>query len=227
MLFAGDSVTFRGRIVAAVRARYGETGYEYWNAGVESFNTVQELRWYRRYNAVLAPDEVVLTFHPNDFETTPVAFADGRGGLVVYAPNAPVRSLNPWLFRHSRLYRIYLGRRRGGNAAIDAVVEETRAAVIEWQRLLAASGVRLTVVVLPLLKPYADWTPGDRLGREQILLTLEEQGIRHIDLLPVCEQAIADGIDPREAPGDDWHPSAAVADRFGAFLHEQGLLAPP
>ena len=74
LLFLGDSVTARGHIVEAIRDLYGDERYEYWNAGVESFNTVQEVNYYRRYNAAVMPDHVILTFHLNDFGTTPIAF---------------------------------------------------------------------------------------------------------------------------------------------------------
>jgi hypothetical protein len=85
LLFIGDSVTRRGHIVEALKSHYGSQEYEYWNAGVESFNTVQEVEYYRRFNRAIQPDHVILTFHLNDFETTPVWFreADVPGA---YAP---------------------------------------------------------------------------------------------------------------------------------------------
>ena len=82
LLFVGDSVTARGALIESLRQEYGEAGIEYWNAGVESFNTIQEVAFYRRYNARLNPDHVILIFHLNDFETTPVAFLDRKGDLV-------------------------------------------------------------------------------------------------------------------------------------------------
>lgn len=36
LLFIGDSVTARGKIIDAIRKLYNETNFEYWNAGVES-----------------------------------------------------------------------------------------------------------------------------------------------------------------------------------------------
>src|SRR5262249_7378492 len=48
LLFIGDSVTRAGYIVDALKAEYGSQQYEYWNAGVPSFNTVQEVEYYRR-----------------------------------------------------------------------------------------------------------------------------------------------------------------------------------
>ena len=110
VLFLGDSVTARGHIIEALRERYGEAGFEYWNAGVDSFNTVQEVAYYFDYNAEVDPDHVVLTFHLNDYETTPIAFEDEAGRVVVFAPNQPTRRIYPWLFENSRLYRLWLGR---------------------------------------------------------------------------------------------------------------------
>ena len=78
LLFIGDSVTGRGRIIEAIKQIYDDEVFEYWNAGVESFNTIQEVRFYQRYNAAVYPDHVILTFHLNDFEPTPVAFFTGR-----------------------------------------------------------------------------------------------------------------------------------------------------
>ena len=60
--FLGDSVTVQAHIVEAIRDPYGDERYEYWNAGVESFNTVQEVNYFHRYNAAIRPDHVVLAF---------------------------------------------------------------------------------------------------------------------------------------------------------------------
>jgi len=62
---------------------------------------VQEVAYYRQFNRPIHPDHVILTFHLNDFETTPVAFREADGTVVVFAPNWPVRRLHPWLFQHS------------------------------------------------------------------------------------------------------------------------------
>lgn len=224
LLFIGDSVTARGKIIDALRTLYGENGFEYWNAGVESFNAVQEVEFYERYNSALKPDHVILTFHLNDFETTPVAFRNGEDSILVYAPNVPVREINPWLFRNCRLYRLLLGLTKRSDKEIDAVIAETSVALGRLKNLLDADGIPLTVLIFPLLKPYAKWRPGDRTSRTAIVELLEYLNIRHFDLLDVCEQAICDGIAVREAPDDDWHPSSALALRIALRLHEKGLF---
>lgn len=84
ILFIGDSVTEEGLIIENLKKLYGEESYEYWNAGVRGFNTHQELIFYRRYNKQIRPDQVILTFHLNDFTTTPVVFLNKEDRLVFF-----------------------------------------------------------------------------------------------------------------------------------------------
>ena len=153
LLFIGDSVTRRGQIVEALRAQYGSQHYEYWNAGVESFNTVRGGGVYKRFNRPIQPDHVILTFHLNDFETTPVAFREADGTLVVYAPNWPIQRLNPWLFRHSYTYRYWLGLLSPRKAARSEIIEQVRDNLADLSRGIARDNARLTVLVLPILRP--------------------------------------------------------------------------
>jgi len=224
LLFVGDSVTARGRIVAALRDLYGDADFEYWNAGVESFNTLQEVAFYRKYNAAIEPDHVIVTFHLNDYETTPIAFRDEDGRLVVYALNQSSREVEPWLFRHSYLYRLWLGRVRGDGGDFQQVASETEAALVELREVLDASDTRLSVVVLPLLQRPQKWGRQQVRARQRILAFLEAEGIRHFDLFPALEDALRDGVRVQEAPGDTWHPNAAVAEIFARYLSNAGLL---
>jgi hypothetical protein len=225
LLFIGDSVTRRAQILEALRTRYRSQPYEYWNAGVESFNTVQEVAYYRSFNRFIRPDHVILTFHLNDFETTPVAFREADGTLVVYAPNWPVRRLNSWLFRHSYTYRYWLGLVSPRKTARAEIIEEVRANLEDLQRLVATDKARLTVLVLPILRPFRDWKPEYKEYRQLILAMLESLRIRHFDLLLPLNEALADGVVVSET-GDDlfWHPSPEVAAYFAAYLHRQKLL---
>ena len=225
LLFIGDSVTRRGHIVEALKSQYGSQGYEYWNAGVESFNTVQELGYYRRFNRAIQPDHVILTFHLNDFETTPVAFREADETLVVYAPNWPVRRLNPWLFQHSYTYRYWLGLVTPRKTARSEIIEEVRASLADLQRVVAADNARVTVLVLPILRPLTDWKPEYKEYRRMILGMLESLRIRHFDLLMPLNEALADGAVVTET-GDDlfWHPSPDAASYFAKYLRKKQLL---
>ena len=225
LLFIGDSVTRRGHIVDALKDEYGSLKYEYWNAGVESFNTVQEVRYYKRFNRALRPDEVFLTFHLNDFETTPVAFRDTNGSLTVYAPNIPVQRINPWLFQHSYFYRFWIGVFTARKTERPAIISEVHGSLEELKRMVETDGARLTVLVLPILRPLNDWSAGFLENRRRILDILGSLQVRYFDLLEPLDQALADGVSVVEE-GDDlfWHPSREVAQYFGAYLRRKGLL---
>jgi hypothetical protein len=225
LLFIGDSVTRRGQIVEALQAQYGSQHYEYWNAGVESFNTVQEVAYYKRFNRPIQPDHVILTFHLNDFETTPVAFREADGTLVVYAPNWPIQRLNPWLFRHSYTYRYWLGLLSPRKAARSEIIAQVRDSLAGLSRGIARDNARLTVLVLPILRPFNDWKPEYREYRRLILEMLESLHIRHFDLLTPLKEALADGVIVTET-GDDlfWHPSRDAAYYFAKYLRTQQLL---
>jgi hypothetical protein len=222
LLFVGDSVTFRGKIIDALEGLYGRDRFEYWNAGVDSFNTIQEVRYYKEYNARIRPDHVILGFHNNDFETTPVAF-EHRGGPVVYAPNRPLSEISPWLFRHSKIYRLWagFGLRPGPN---DAIVAETEAKLLELKQLLKQSSIRLSILLLPVFVVETEWSVRERRSREHALRIFREHGFRYFDLVDSMNEALRDGVDVQEFPGDRWHPSADCAKYFAQYLHGAGLL---
>jgi len=220
VLFLGDSVTARRTLVEAIARVYADESVEYWNAGVESFNTVQEVAFYFSYNAVIQPDHVILTFHLNDYETTPIAFLDEEGRVVVFAPNQPLRRIQPWLFKNSRLYRLWLGRVRTRGGDFAGVVQEVHESLLQLRDALREEGVRLTVLVLPIMKRPENWHPEERFLRRHVLEVLDREGIRHFDLLPPLREAFSRGV-PR---GDAWHPSAEESEVFAEYLAERGLL---
>src|SRR5262249_7206102 len=225
LLFIGDSGTHRGDIVDALRAVYGSQQYEYWNAGVEAFNTVQEVAYYRQFNRPIHPDDVIVTFHLNDFETTPVAFRDTDGTLIVFAPNWPARHLHPWLFQHSYTYRYWLGLVTPKKTARSEIIAEVRGSLADLQRMVTVDGARLTVLVLPILHPVSAWKPEDREYRRLILDILESLRLRYFDLLEPLNEALADGAVVTQ-PGDPlfWHPSREVATYFAKYLRTYHLL---
>lgn len=223
ILFVGDSVTARGKLVAAIQRRCGTPNREFWNAGVESFNTRQEVEFYRRFNRRIKPDQVILTFHINDFETTPVAFLDRNGRLTVWAPDHQVADLSRVLFSHSYLYRLLAAVWMSGGSRSNAASAEVRESLHELVTLTHGEA-RLTVLVFPLLKPWKEWSSEEQKDHEEVLRILTEQHIRHFDLLPVLEQAFVSGIPVREEDRDTWHPNAEFAEEIAASLCRSGLL---
>lgn len=226
LLFLGDSVTRRGRIVAALAARYGRKRYEYWNGGVEGYNVVQEVIFYEKFQCRLRPDHVILTFHNNDFGTVPVAFVDARGNFVVCEPGRRTTRISRWLFLHSHLYRRALHLFTEVWFFRDEFVAETAASLARLRDRLRADGIRFTVLVHPVLKPQAAWTDLERRNHRDALALMRRLGLRHYDLLVPLRAALRDGVAVQETPGDPWHPSAAAAAYFADYLVRCGLLAP-
>ncbi len=215
LVFLGDSVTHRGRLVNALRKQYGN-GYEYWNAGVESFNTRQELVLYRRYNAVVKPDEVILEFHNNDFRATPLCVRED-GKFKVYEPGM---SINPWLFEHSYLYRWAWPRTDDRNKRARLVYDS----LIEFKALLAEQGVRFRIILLPMFKPLASYDKSELWSRELSLQYFKELDLTYFDMLPVVEGALAENLEVTEKPGDTFHPNDLISERMAVELKQRGLI---
>lgn len=224
LLFMGDSATYRGRIISELKKIYKEDTFEYWNAGVESFNTLQEVKFYQKYNTHIHPDHIILTFHLNDFEPTPVSFINEQKQLVVYIPHTPLKKMNRWLFEKSYLYRLFVGRTLSptqGRADIEKEVQQ-QLQVLNNDAL--GKNIRLTVLVLPLFKPYAEWSPDEKSARTKILSILPELHVRYFDLYEPYEKAITAGIRIQENQGDAWHPSQEMAKMFAEYLAHHGIL---
>lgn len=226
ILFLGDSVTRRGAIQDGLRACLGDRGFEYWNAGVTGYTTVQEVAYYRRFCAPLKADRVLLTFHLNDFETTPITFPDGDKLVRLYTKGS-TRTLNPWLLRHSYLYRWYLGRSAAqaepppGAPPTEADTIERSLATLRDE--VARDGGTLTVLVLPWLRPFEEWR-GQRHKHDWILKALERLGIEHYAFVPTLERALADGVQVTEVPRDPQHPSPEFGLRMARDLLAAGFV---
>jgi hypothetical protein len=224
LLFIGDSVTARGKIIAALRIIYGGEKYEYWNAGVESFNTVQETAFYEKFNYKIKPDQVILSFHPNDFETTPIAFYDQDRRLVVYAPRQPLQEISPWLYKNSFLYRIFLRFRECQHKDQEKIVREVQKSLVELKNQLGRDKISFTVLMLPLIKPYSQWSQDEKARRQTTIRILQEEHIRYFDLSMVLEDAWHQGLVLKEEPRDDWHPNDRAGAILAAYLAEHHLF---
>lgn len=222
VLFLGDSVTRRERIQDALENLYSSQSFEYWNAGVESFNTMQELVFYRRINSKLKPDQVILTFHNNDFQDTPLVFRE-NGELQIHFMRREGGRINPWLFSHSYLYRWLTGLSLG---QLDRARQRVamKEALAGFRQTMADERVDFSVILLPILKPYAQWNVREKWSRQTALELLQEEGIRTYDLMPDMEAALKEGVVLPETPGDTWHPSPAAAEHFARYLQGQNIL---
>jgi len=222
VLFLGDSVTRRGKIIAGLRELAGEAGHEYWNAGVTGYAIGQELDYYRARLSTIAADHVVLTFHLNDFEETPVMFLEGERMVAVHAPREE-RGLSPWWWTHSALYRFLETRRWPRAGDKQRVLEDVDRSLAELAELVRARGARLTVLVLPWLRPRSEWPPSLPGKHARVLATLARLGIEHYAFLDELDAALAAGEPVMQVPRDPQHPSDAFGRRMAESLLARGF----
>ena len=224
LLFLGDSVTRRGHTIAALKRLYGDGKFEFWNAGVEGYNPLQEITYYRRFAASLEPDHVILSLHNNDLETIPVAFINDEGRLVVFASNIMLGRVESWLVVHSLLYRGALGLFFDFAEERAKIIQEVRAEFLVFGDELAARGVRLTVILFPIVSPDGQWKIHEAENHQQLRTILADLDLRFFDLTPAYQAAIQCELPVQENTGDTWHPGPEVSELFAAYLHRRGML---
>mgnify|MGYP001617992696 CR=1 FL=1 len=228
LLFIGDSITSRGMIIEGLKKLYGEDKFEYWNGGVESFNTAQEIQFYNKYNYNIRPDHVILTFCLNDFTATPVVFFDQKGQLIVYAPRMSGARINYFLFKKSRLYRFCLGCFivfKNGERTIDnTIAQEVRDDLGALKEELDRARVALTVLIAPALSAYEDWSSADKEAKATVEKILKERKIRYFDLSLALPGAVEEKINMRSRPEDQVHPGAEMGRYLAGYLYRNNLL---
>lgn len=225
VLLIGDSVTYRARIERAIRAKFGESGIEYWNAGVDGYNTAQELAWFRRLSPEIRPDHVVLTLHVNDFEATPVVFHDEQDRMVLVVPSHAGVRIWPWLFEESALYRrlITILQSLHGTHDLEAGAQLVESSLTALRDEVAARHAEFTVLIFPGMAPKTEWSAYEKDALERARTICAKLAVRTFDLTPALEEALGKGLAVQETPGDHWHPNDAVSACFADLLAREGF----
>ncbi|MBK8098132.1 MAG: hypothetical protein IPK26_13555 [Planctomycetes bacterium] len=230
VLFLGDSVTMRGKLVGPLRELWSSGEVEFLNAGVESWNPMQEVAFYFRHQQQLLPDHVVLTLHNNDLTATTTGLLRA-GQFTLCTPGAFV-PLDPDWYRTSMLYRLLIRARHRDLSTTERYLDHAELVREALRRLrdeVQGRGARLTVLVLPILAAPSAWAPHEQAARQRSLGILHELAIEAIDLLAPLERLAAAGVTVREQPGDSWHPNAACGAHLALAAVQAGLwsAAPP
>ena len=225
VLLLGDSILERETLLQSIRKVYGEERYEWWNAGVGAYSTPQEVGYYRDHLGHLEPDHVVLFFNMTDYEVTPLDTLDADGELQIL--NTRRTGMNPWLLRHSHLYRYYVGRSMAPRAIgqVDqSLVEVVEEKLAELRDLTRERGAELTVIVIPPMRSQEMWNDLVRDNHAGTVDRLERLGIRYFTTLEPLEESAAAGEPLGDPPGDLMHPGVELSDRIAAMLEREGFL---
>jgi hypothetical protein len=229
VLFLGDSVTARGRIVDPLCRLWDRGPAEFLNAGIEGANPVQSVEVYMRHQRQLSPDQVVLTMHNNDFTSTRMCLLDDDGAYVLCVQGTNLR-FDGGLYDACTLYRLLVGARCRNLNTGDGYLHQAPAVATSLRTLrdeTAARGAKLTVLLLPIFDAFGNWRPHQIASRELALRMLADLGIPVIDLLPATRELLVAGVDLLQIPGDTWHPGTECGEHLAAAAVQAGLFAEP
>ena len=226
VVMLGDSIAAIGYTQNAMEERLAGRPLEFWNAGVYGYSTAQEFNYYRRFVRPLKPDLVLLHFCLNDFDGTPVILKDSQDGNVVITPYLGREHYNPWLFRNSVLYRLFLAARIavGGRVGVKT---DMRTHLEALRQMGKEDGFRLQVVVYPILEHPERWSANFTEQHRAILEILTEMGIPYVDLRPLLIETLRSETVAwtRMGGGEDYfHPSEGFSARIADYLLSRGVV---
>lgn len=227
ILFLGDSVTARSRIVRAIERDLHDPTTEFLNGGVEAFNLTQEVNFFLRFQSGLQVDRIIHQVHGNDLRATPIAFRDETGTLNVYLLNSSRQYVNRWLFQHSFLYRIGLAVFLSRTTESDTL-QEARDNFARMAAFAAERGIKYDVVLFPILVSQDALYRDDRRDWLALEKACREVVQHCVSLLPVLDQLLSQGQPVEEIAGDAWHPNDAFAAAAApVIINALGLEARP
>jgi hypothetical protein len=228
LLFLGDSVTRRASLVAPLAAFAAAVGddREILNAGVESWNPIQEVAGYFRSQRQLAADHVVVSLHNNDLTESPVMCL--RDGVLTLCNPGNFVPVDVAWYGRSILYQLYVHGRHVDRlrpehylCRADAVAQ----ALVRLRDEVHGRGGTLTILVLPIFAAERDWQAHERASRERCLQIVQRLGVPHCDLQPACAELADSGLPGRVVPTDPFHPNDACGAAL-AFAAAEAVLGP-
>jgi hypothetical protein len=212
ILFLGDSVTARARLLRALYVASRNNSFAFLNGGVEGYNIQQEVDFFFRYQQSVQPHRIVHTIHVNDLQSTPIAFRDEDGKLHVYALNTSRQIISPTLYKFSHLYRLAVAStfpRRG----LQELATDARLSLARMVQYAKENSTPYYIVIFPILSAYRNWSEHEKTSHMLLLQMCKELEIDLVDLLPVLDEMLSEGLDPKESIEDNWHPNDLFARR--------------
>ena len=225
VLFTGDSICALAYLTDNVKELSPKKDYEYWTTGVFGYATQQELDYFRRYGRKLKPDIVILEFCLNDWDGTPVILKDDQDKTIVANLYLGTEHFNYWLFKNSTLYRVYLSLMASATNRAS-LIDDVKRRMSIFQKYGEQDGFDFRVVVYPELDKMSKWPEKFLKERGDILRILKELNIKHYDVAPLLDRALAHH--PRKwarlKPDDHFHPSNAFSRMIAEEVIKHGFL---
>ncbi len=195
-----DDETFPAQLGASLNEGAARPEFEVLNAGVNGYNTRQELAWLLERGLPLKPDLVILTFFHNDLGN-PYEFTieDGKLASRYHPGGVPIpRFIKTFLRERSALYwfcvqrlsiaRGLFTRRESGENAVDRPFsaidregwEDSMRTMKRLRDACRAKGVGTLFLIHPELSPPAEFML--KAARAEFARFCEREGIPCLDL---------------------------------------------
>jgi hypothetical protein len=217
ILFTGDSVTGRGRIVEALAKKLAAPDVSLLNGGVDGYNIQQEVEFFFRYQAQLKPDVIVHQWHVNDLQPSTLVVRGRDGSIKSYSPRNKPEHINGFLYRYSQIYRFYVLQFRS-RFSQDEIRTAAHASLRKLRDYARQNGIAYHAFLFPNLDPYDKWSAQERTARDYLLGLSDELDLNVVDLWPLAERLIKEGADIQDRPGDTWHPNARFGEEAAGYL---------
>jgi len=214
IVLLGDSIIQRRDLEKAFKYVLKDKNYRIWNAGIGGYNTLQEAYYLEKY-IELIPDILILGFCENDFFPSMAIVSNKKFPKGKFAQRLfePLEYVNPFLFKHSVLYRYF--KIKGINLANENEIcsSETlinnRHVIVEGMKKIYKYCIRHSVSFFVIIYPHfnSDSLPEwQKESRHVVLEILNEYSINYIDLLDIYKDYGMGKlfINP---PADDVHPN--------------------
>ena len=219
LLLIGDTVTAGGQIVNGL-ANLLPPEISFLNGGVPGYNIEQEVEFFFRFQKGLRPDAIIHQMHINDLQASSQLMRARDRTIGLYSPKVTEANINPTLYRYSHIYRFLVAK-----VASQYSKDELKASAAESLRRMRDyvqdNGIAYQLVLFPVLEPLANWTAYDRETRDYLLNVARKLELDVIDLQPVAEQMISEGIDPKEGPRDTLHPNNHMGKASAKYIVER------
>lgn len=188
----GDSLMQDEFLERAFKCLFKDRPYRFWNAGIGGYNTIQEAFYLERY-IKLTPKILILGFCLNDFTPSMTIISDKIAIKKRFEQNLyePLGVANPFLFRHSALYRYLKLKsinliRKDDVCSVKSVLDNRYMVELGFKKMLnycIKNKASFFVIIYPHLQDYSgqldNWL---EVAHISILKLLDELGIQYIDL---------------------------------------------
>ncbi len=245
ILGIGDSFTFGAgvregdtylrKLEGALNRRAGAAGYQVLNAGVEGYNTSDELAYLEHRWLDFQPDLILIGFYLNDAYSDATFKNMGEAeGVDLRQPDGPARYSYLWDFVQHQ-WRTRAQRRAIGGyyrphyfsdpgARTDVNWTGCRAALARMVELARQRHIRIALVIFPEFYQLDGDYPFERI-HALVAATGRELGLPTLDLLPVFRGRRAQDLWVHVT---DHHPNQVAhqqaAEAIERFVRAQGLV---